>query len=280
MVAFPLPQRLILPIASTGGGVAAALVGIAMLVAPASLLETAVMASGLPAVLAAAEPPLGFTARIGLALVAALTLGGGLWFALHWMFGSRALALPLRQDSAPAAEPAPLPEGAPILRRADAHPDAPARRPLMAAEELGTPFLEVRAARKPAIKPPVERALPRDLDAPLADFDPDAVPEVPAEPVRAVAPLARPAVQAPGERFETFQLPVPLAKRAPADKLNKVTAQERILAPRTEATIHALLDRLERGVASRPRIRPAPLADTRGLQDTLAELRQMAARAS
>jgi ribosomal protein S12 methylthiotransferase accessory factor YcaO len=48
-----------------------------------------------------------------------------------------------------------------------------------------------------------------------------------------------------------------------------------MLAPRTEATVHALLDRLERGVAQRARQpKPGP-----GLQDTLAELRSLAARA-
>jgi hypothetical protein len=85
-----------------------------------------------------------------------------------------------------------------------------------------------------------------------------------------VAPLYRAPepIQAPGERFEAFELPrEPVTAIAPA--------AEPMLAPRTEATVHALLDRLERGVAQRARQpKPGP-----GLQDTLAELRSLAARA-
>ena len=267
MVAFPLPQRLILPVASTGGGLIAALAGIAMLGLPAGLLERAVMGSGLPAILAAAEPPLGLTARAGLAAVFGLIFGGAAWLALHLAVGARTVALPLsfslptKARAAPVAEP--LPAGAPILRRADAHPDAPPRRPLM-ADELGTPFLEVTAPRPI----PVEQPLPVDLEAPLADFDPAAIPPTPAEPARAVPPLYRKPepVQAPGERFEVYELP-----RAPVAAITPDA--EPMLGARSEATIHALLERLERGVAQRARP-----ARPQGLQDTLAELRTLAAR--
>jgi hypothetical protein len=119
----------------------------------------------------------------------------------------------------------------PVLRRADAHPDAPSRPPLLAMRDLGTPFLEIRASEtrpvsaaaapiEPALLP-VERALPRDLSQPLAAFDPGAIRDV---------PLAAPA-----------RLPSLRAK--PRD--------ERITRPETEASIHALLDRLERGMIRR-----------------------------
>lgn len=46
-------------------------------------------------------------------------------------------------DRPPAPVPVPLAltqDSAPVLRRADAHPDAPARRPIFAGSDLGTPF--------------------------------------------------------------------------------------------------------------------------------------------
>jgi hypothetical protein len=263
MVAFPLAQRLILPIASAAGGLAATIAGIAMLGIPAESLEGAVMASGLPAILAAAEPPLGWTARAGLAAVLGALLGGPVWLGLRAALGARTITVPLFPGRASASTGEPLTISAPILRRADAHPDAPPRRPLM-AEELGTPFLEVTA---PKLKlAPVEQPLPVDLSTPLAAVDPDAIPELPVQPVRAVPSLYRKPepIQAPGERFEAFELP-----RIPLTAMTQDI--EPMLGPRTEATVHALLERLERGVAQRAR--PVKRA---GLQDTLAELRMLA----
>ena len=139
--------------------------------------------------------------------------GGGIalvtWFTLFLVLGARAIVIQ-RQVEADDEEP-PL-----VLRRADAHPDAPARRPLFANRDLGTPFLEVRAdrpvhiavdvpeepeqadiepapvpfvaERKPAAAPPVPaRDIPADLDMPLAAFDPDAIPASPATPASPVA---------------------------------------------------------------------------------------------
>ncbi|MGK6356864.1 hypothetical protein ACMGDH_16750 [Sphingomonas sp. DT-207] len=112
----------------------------------------------------------------------------------------------------------------PVLRRADAHPDAPSRPPLLAMRDLGTPFLEIRASETrpvPEAPVPIERALPRDLSQPLAAFDPGAIRD---------APLAAPAK-------------LPSLRPRPRD--------ERITRPETEASIHALLDRLERGMVRR-----------------------------
>jgi hypothetical protein len=136
-------------------------------------------------------------------------------------------------------------EGAPVLRRADAHPDAPARRPLSAAELAVLPGLPEPEAD------PLARELPRDLDTPLAALDPRAIPPRPRPAVRAVATLA------PGERLETFRLtppPRPCRPRpgtpgstgcsvgwrrapaaAPPDRKGRVTADS---APATPA-VHA-----------------------------------------
>lgn len=302
---------------ATLGGLASGMAGaIAVAALPGSLIEAIVTESGLPALLAAAEPPLGMTARAGLALgvggVAAL-LG---WFVCFLIFGSRALAIGRARAAArsAAAEGEPVP----VLRRADAHPDAPARAPLLATRDLGTPFLEVtarpaatqpapRAAPKPMGLPlgrladpveapvppavidpaPIERRLPLDLEQPLAAFDPGAILAVPIpapvmpKPSRPV----RPALFEESERFETFEVTPPVRSRpAPPPGLRPVPLAEReaIATPRTDATIHALLDRLEKGVIGRTAapvrtLRPVPAqAAERSLEDALATLRMLA----
>lgn len=148
---------------------AAVLVATAMLSLPAGWLETA-------GVQPPGASPTGPSFRFGVALAAGLVAAIVTW----------AVLLRSRRDRALLAGE----EGAPVLRRADAHPDAPPRRPLSAAELAVPPD-------------PSSRDLPTDLDTPLAAFDPDAVPARPLAPVAAVAALA------PGERIETFRLAPP-----------------------------------------------------------------------
>lgn len=297
MVAFPLGQRLTLTPAALVAlalGVAAAA---ALFVLPAPWLESVVLDSGIAAFVPNAEPPLGLTARVVLAIGAAVVVAGLGWAVTTVLPSARRtphFAPDFVSDAA---------ETLPVLRRADSHPDAPARAPLMATRDLGTPFLDVKAkdaARlaKPVPKPmptaPIERDIPRDLDAPLSAFDPAAIPYEPAAPVPVVASLVKlvPALDE-GERFESFELPRP----AP------LPVEERPIAtPRTDETIHALLERLERGLARReeavtpaavpvvevqpePVIEPAPepvkptlVPQVQGLQDTLSELRRLATR--
>ncbi len=97
--------------------------------------------SGLPRLISAAQPPLGTTAR--LAAVAAAALGTFLlvWAVLRALGGKKPLRKPepetepQRKRTIGAMEAAPAPK----LRRADAHPDAPARRPIFAEHDLGEP---------------------------------------------------------------------------------------------------------------------------------------------
>lgn len=229
MVAFPR-QRLILPIAPVAAGLTwIALALLFAAVSPATLDGWA-NASGLPSLLGIARPPLGFTARLVLIL-----LGGGgaalaVWLSLSLKIGQRAVLVRRQSERTPHV---------PVLRRADAHPDAPARAPISAGRELGTPFLEVSA-------PVAERTVPQDLDQPLAAFDPTAIPATPMAPVPSVAPLAKlPPRAEPVERLETFELTpmVRTERRTPATRT--------IVAPDTAESISALLERLERGVASR-----------------------------
>lgn len=275
MVTIPR-KRLTVPLAPLIAGGLAVLVALVFALMPADLLGRLALDSGIAAVVPAAEPPLGATARMALVLVG----GGGVgligWLALYLMIGTRSISISGREAAADAP---------PVLRRADAHPDAPARRPLFANQDLGTPFLEVRAPVHLALE---ERDLPVDLDQPLASFDPRAIPQQPAEwlpPPASLSPAKRPQVFEAGERFETFDLtPKPgLQPFAEVDEVDRVegiaggTGRKTHAAARPEfdasASIHALLDRLEKGVA-KPVVAPAPVSA--GLQESLASLRRLA----
>lgn len=294
MVAFFPRQRLNLPVAPLAGAVLGLFTALLFALMPAMFLENLAIDSGIAAVLPAAEPPLGFTARAVLIL-----LGGGSvavvgWFALFLLLGGRAISVALR--------PSAVTDDIPVLRRADAHPDAPPRRPLSANRDLGTPFLDAHAVRRAGAEaPPVIQPLPHDLDLPLAAFDPAAMRDEPADWFPPPAPLPRtPRRQIfdASERFETFPLPGAVAPveqpyapiGAPsADPVITVaiTPAMPIARPRPAdfdgpASIHALLDRLERGVGQRetttePPV-PVPTPREESLEDALTALRRLATR--
>jgi hypothetical protein len=242
---------------------------------PAGALESLVLDSGIPAILDVAQPPLHLTARFVLALACGVAVGGIAWFGLFVAFGARQIVLSPDRDAG----------AAPTLRRADAHPDAPPRKPLSAVLELGTPFLEVHApapeplraepedahfepiVEAPAPVPlemPEERPLPTNLDIPLVAYDPAAMFSRHNRP----APAPRP-ILAPRERLEVFELtPMVRAAEAPARAPLDPTA-----------SIRNLLDRLESSVAKRDAAaapRPAPGNDS--IRDTLDTLRTLATR--
>lgn len=98
----------------------AALLGIGSMVLPVALLDKVVSATGLAAVLPAAEPPLGATARIIIALLAAgLGVAAGLAIARR-VVAAQTLDQPRQHGPATAR-----------------HTDLPAKRPISAREELG-----------------------------------------------------------------------------------------------------------------------------------------------
>lgn len=327
-----------LPIATLGAAVFGGLAALGVVVMPDAALETLVMGSGLPAVLASAEPPLGLTARAGLALGAGGFIAVVTWLALFVLLGMRGISLSARRAAFGTDEVT-----APVVRRADAHPDAPPRPPLLATRDLGDPFSEtlvaapatapveapvsapisiarplggvdeearagkplgspvpasVEAARplrlvaetvgSPAAAtapvPPVEQPLPQDLEQPLAAFDPSAILPVPMPPAEPVAPLHRaaPAFKA-RERFEVFELTPPVRLPVSTPLPPRAVREEAITRPETEASIHALLDRLERGVNKAPHPAPAPAPmrreAERGLEEALVTLRALARRA-
>lgn len=141
-------------------GLAALAVAFAAFTVPDAILGRAVEAAGLPSVLTAAQPPLGMTARLVIAIAGALTVFVAAFALLRWLdrFASRA---PLRVDVTPEA---------PRVHRADAHPDAPPRRPISAARDLGEPAPPSRP--RPEIKFVTEASTPQvvapSLPAPAA----------------------------------------------------------------------------------------------------------------
>ena len=225
-------------IAPGGGVLAGAAVAAWVVLMPQSVLEDRVWQSGLPGLIAAAAPPLGDTARAMLAAGGGALAAAVIWSALFLLFGAGGLFAPK-----PVATG--VDTGIPVLRRADAHPDAPARRPMSAAD-LGTPLPPPAPVDAPAdapadvdadvpvmSPPPVEQPIPADLDLPLAAFHPGALPEVPREPVRPVPPLtttAAPAAEAPAEPTEPAESEIALATEEAAEL----------------PTIESLLQRLER----------------------------------
>lgn len=299
MVAHSLVQRLTPNLALAGAGAVGVLVALATLAIPYGLLTDIVVRSGIAAFIPAAEPPLGLTARITVGVFA-----GGAAALIAWFASS---ALLMWRESRDEVE---VGARAPVVRRADAHPDAPPRAPLLATRDLGMPFrakgevveaeaivADVHAAApedpadafdidlpdlppEPVIAmgapaPPVEtiaaiplpvakagvprptpRPLPADLDQPLSAFDPGAIPDLPRTPPPPLTPLSRGPALAEGERFETFELRPPVR---PAAAPVPAPLPESLSAPETDASVNALLDRLERGIARRTH--QAPVAD-------------------
>lgn len=219
-------------------------VALGVAAAPGETLDAVLSRLPVSGYLPAAAPPVGATGRTVLALAAG---------ALVALLGLVAHLIPARSPARSL-----VPGGEVVVRRADAHPDAPPRRPIRAAD-LGQPLPY-------ATLPPVEQPLPADLDLPMSAFDPAAVPDAPLEPVRPVASLARPAPKlAPGERIETFEL-TRLARPAAPPESPPAPAPEPAplpVAALEDQSIGALLARLEAVTARRaapppPPERPAP----------------------
>jgi hypothetical protein len=121
-------------------GFAGAAFAFAAFAMPEWRLTQIVLGSGLPSILPAAQPPLGFTARAGFAALIGLAAFAGSYLLLRLAERAPVRRRPFTEADAP---PAPI-----KLRRADAHPDAPPRRPL-AARDLGEPEADTLAAPTP-----------------------------------------------------------------------------------------------------------------------------------
>ncbi len=193
-------------------------VAFAVFAAPPDLLAELIRASGLPAILPAAEPPLGLNARIAVGAAGAIVMFAFAFLLLRWLdrFGRR------RADRDEAETEAEMPR----LRRRDFHPDAAPRPPLFAGSELGEPELELTQEPEPEteVEPAPEPELqltPRLRRAWL--------PETPAE--TAEEPAQEPEIEPSPEPF-----PAPVAKEVPRAQYGSISE---------------LLDRLEQGLARR-----------------------------
>ena len=175
----------------------AALFGLTSLAIRASLFESLVVASRIDQIVPAAAPPLGHVARLMLALAFA-----GLGGLIGWGV-ARAISGPVRRAepaAAPAsedplfdprqtpAEPMPPADEHYQVRARDAHPDAPARRPILAREELRhAEFAAPIAAAAETLHPAVDPAPVFAAAAPPAPAEP-AMPPVTHAPPHANAP--------------------------------------------------------------------------------------------
>lgn len=155
-----------LPVASLAG-LAIVFVTIAV---PGDFLSTIVNGTGLPSLIPAAAPPLGLTARICVAIGGALGTFGLVFLLLRLLdrTGFENVSAPVRVE---------IDEEAPRLRRRDVHPDAPGRRPISAARDLGEPA----PPEPPRSAPPIW----------LAEAEPE--PVVEPEPIVAAEPAPAPA---------------------------------------------------------------------------------------
>ncbi|MEP9402814.1 hypothetical protein [Sphingomonas sp. VNH70] len=252
-----------LPLAPVVAGAAGLAIALAVALIPAWRVEAAVAASGLSGLIPAAAPPLGVTARLGLMLGFGGMVTVLLWGALVLLFPGAVIGRRVRRTRPAADDPrllAPAGPEPPVVRRADAHPDAPPRPPMRATRDLGAPFLAGAEPVTGTVDSGIE--LPRDLDTPLALFDPLALPSVPAAPHATVKPLFRKAAP-------------PAADPPPAPP-----------AARDAPPLSVLLARLDAGLAKRGAVErqdapPPPPSAPRlpaGLAATLGQLRRMATR--
>ena len=245
MVAHVSGERMKLPLVPFAALLLGGVSALAVVALPAAGID-------IPSVGAGGTVPLSDPSRVLLALAAG---------AVGAVVGALAARWIGRRDPMATArhEPETLPT--PIIRRADAHPDARPRPPLRASHDLDMPawaLPKVPLEQEPAA---AERDLPVDLDQPLAAFDPTAIPAVPLPPP---VPPRRERAASAGQRTP--------ASRDPG---------ERLVRPETDASVHALLERLERGVVRRnqaSQVRGRVRAD-RGLDDALAALRSLARQA-
>lgn len=228
-------------------GIVVALIVLAM---PAGLIETVVASSGLSEALPAAAPPLGLKARLLLAGFGALMAMGCACFGAAPATGKRdrrcrsvtgvsdmGFALPklnwLSRGRAVGASRI----SRPLTRRADAHPDAPARAPIFASRDFGGLDIFPRIAPARCEEDVVEQA----EDQPI--ILPDALASE--EALAAAAPIEA--------EFEVIYPSVPEPARAAAAK--------EASAPACLPSLAELTVRFEQGLAQRARGARTAVAD-------------------
>jgi hypothetical protein len=279
------PRRSAAPLDLGLAAFAAGAVAFATWAMPASLFGDLVAATGLANFVAAAQPPLGETARL-----AAIGAGAFITFAFVWLLLRALDRRPQPHAVLPVVEEDEEEElfAAPRVRRNDAHPDAPAPRPLFAGRDLGEPLeLQKVVPEAPAEDPHQLPAwMVAEEESPEPDFVAEPEPRIEAEPI-----LAEPEV----EEVEAEKLPE-LAQEGP---VQEEPVQEEAPWPveaeeeeplREEQSISRLMARLEGGLDRKfghaePRpaepIIPVVAPDAAGhkLRSALADLQKLSHRA-
>jgi hypothetical protein len=252
--AYRLKSRLSTVVELGTAALAAGSAGFLAFAMPESIFSRLVVTSRLPQLLAAAQPPLGNTARI--AAVAAVAL---VTFAFVWSLLRALDRRPTDAVAAPTSDE--TEEEAPRLRKADAHPDAPARRPILAGRELGEPadvdadeYLAEELAPEEAPEP---EALPSFLVAQAPEPEPPAAEREP-EPEATVEPWPWAAEEEPGSEITA------------ADNEPEGDAEQEDDSDTSEAAdLSQLMQRFETGLTRKqqaivravPQADPAPIAE-------------------
>ncbi|MBU6268005.1 MAG: hypothetical protein KGN34_10720 [Sphingomonadales bacterium] len=183
-----------------------ALFGLSTLAVRTSLFEQMVLASGFDRLVPAAAPPLGHVARLLIALAFGLVGAGIGRFVARLVAGARGGVVRAEPDHAPAENP----YDSYKVRARDAHPDAPARRPISVHDELGAPLM--------AAEPATGWRFGEDADpaeAPVAEDPP--LPEWLREPAPVTAEARETlAVVVPESAPEPVMAPEPEAEAVPA----------------------------------------------------------------
>jgi hypothetical protein len=236
-----------LPFAPIAGAFFGLATAILVMATPAWLFARAVVGSGLPSILSAAQPPLGVTARLLAAIVLGVLVAAIMGAIIHFAERFSKRARPEKPPKAPKARGERI---EPIIA-------APARRkPIFAEAELGAPFMSDEAmevAKNELILdiPMTEEALEQKsqpiLDAPSVDQIDDAKP--------ADAPSLAPAF-------------VSLVQEAPPARLARPTEFD---------SISGLMGRLENALALRQSLNtpgnPIPAGDIASLRRALGAAR-------
>jgi hypothetical protein len=235
--------------------------------------SAAFFALTVPAALFEQVPVVGPMGTAGRAIVAVLlaAVSGGIGYVAMRRTAKPAAPVEVAEpiDEIPEEE---RPSGMPAdrfrrFRRADAHPDAPPREPIIASRDLGEPFMEVGA---PATEPAAEHEDTwwPDTSIPEADFTEVAEEHV-AEPVKAedipaTAPIAEEAS---------------VEAEAPAETAPVSEAPSEWPLPRTGSSISAMMERLSAGLERRATVDAPPARDMQpALRDALEELNRLAER--
>jgi hypothetical protein len=284
-------------------GVGAAL---AVLSTPIGLIEMIVASTGLSEVVAAAAPPLGYTARLLMGGFAALMAIGVVWAmgkdnpilnghapavdsshgdtemtggrGQRAVNGEKKMGFALSRLTAMARGRSIRSSGSdmPVLRRADAHPDAPARAPIFASRDFDG--LDIFARTEPGKRELVVAAEP-ESDPVVAGTGLD-MPSAPAPFSEADLPLAPPVA---GAVAEPLSVPCFVPRAMPAPAMPSVAPAPWAAAtvappaqnPIMGLSISELTERLERGLALRDAQAPngpAPVAQAANTNPIIADM--------